>query len=106
MLAALTQTPELALGDDESRKLAEALANVTRHMSLPALSPEKMALGMLFWTAGSIYVPRVMAISARKRGAVPGFAQEGPPAAQEGPPPINPAAPVGSWFMPDAATIQ
>jgi hypothetical protein len=67
MLAAITQTPELALEPEEAERLASALANVTRHYSLPALSPQKMALGMLFWTAGRIYVPKVQAIGRRRQ---------------------------------------
>jgi hypothetical protein len=37
MLAAITQTPELALDDEEAKRLATALTNVTRHYALPVL---------------------------------------------------------------------
>lgn len=69
MLAALTATQELVLTDDEAKRLAGACANVQRHYPLPAISPGKMALGMLFWTAGAIYVPKFKRIAARKAGA-------------------------------------
>lgn len=109
MLAAITQTPEIALQDEQSAKLAEALANVTRHMNLPALSPEKLALGMLFWTAGTIYVPMGLAIAARKSGKAPPAYDPAAPLVAE---PdlttqfVNPAQPAGSWFMPAADQIN
>lgn len=108
MLAAITQTPELVLDDADSAKLATALANVTRHMTLPALSPEKMALGVLVWTAGRIYGPRAMAIAARKRGVATTFARETNPTGQTNEPPqtVNPGNPGGSWFMPEPSMIQ
>ena len=71
MLAALTQTPELALSDEESRKLASALADATKGMSLPALTPQRMAFAVLIWTAATIYGPRVAMISQRRSGKAP-----------------------------------
>jgi len=71
MLAAITQTPQLALKPEEAEKLAAALVNVQQHYKLPALSADKMALGMLFWTAATIYAPRVMAIAAASKGPKP-----------------------------------
>jgi hypothetical protein len=104
MLAALTQTPELALEDDESKALAGALVNVTKHYKIPALSPEKMALGVLVWTAGRIYGPRAMAISARKRGdtAAPASAPPSSARASTMAPQGSQAAgiPTEAWFTP------
>lgn len=68
MLAALTATHELALTDDEAKRLASAAANVQRHYPMPAISPGKMALGMFFWTCGAIYMPKFKRIAARKAG--------------------------------------
>ena len=68
MLAALTATQELVLTDDEAKRLASAAANVQRHYPIPSISPGKMALGMLFWTAGAIYMPKFKRIAARKAG--------------------------------------
>jgi hypothetical protein len=112
MLAAITQCPEIELSDAKSKKLADALANATRHVNLPTLSPERMALAMLFWTAGSIYVPMGIAISKRKKhgGAFqPAQSFENVDAgenivsmAQA----VNPGKPTGSWFMPPAESIN
>jgi hypothetical protein len=103
MLAALTQTPELALGDDDAKRLAGALANVTRHYQLPTLSPERMALAMLVWTAGSIYFPKVRAIAQRKRSgdAVAGDATPSDPRPYAQQDAENVRA--GPWFVAPAA---
>jgi hypothetical protein len=71
LLGALIAAPELMALDakhEKTARMAAALANVTRHYKLPALSPEKLALAMLFWTAGSTYGPVALAIARRKRG--------------------------------------
>lgn len=97
MLAALTQTPELALGTDDAKRLATALANVTRHYKLPVLSPQRMALATLLWTAGSIYLPKARAISARRAGGMHTHDAE-PQNAENvtnGPWPVPPVRP---WF--------
>ena len=98
MLAAITQTPELALDQADAERLSKALSNVSRHYKLPALAPDKMALGMLFWTAGRIYAPRVMAISSRKQGKAPaapaGMTQVHPEAPRPSPAPEPPTP----WF--------
>lgn len=103
MLAALTSTPQIALSDEQAAKLAAALANVTRHMDLPALSPQKMALAMLFWTAGSIYVPMVLSIRAG--------ATASPSTGHNGGPPMDDAVdqtsmPPSPWFTADGAILQ
>lgn len=59
-------TPELALSQDEARRLATAAAEVQRHYTLPALDPGKVALATLVWTAGSIYWPKMRAAQVRK----------------------------------------
>lgn len=99
MLAAVTQTPELALNDDEAKRLAGALHEVTKHYSIPVMNPHHMALAMLFWCSGSIYLPRAKAIAARKAGGQAAQAADAQ-AAQQTPQPqatgnvIQPAA----WF--------
>ena len=50
----------------DAEALASALADVSRHYKLPALSSEKMALAVLLWTAGRIYVPMGLAFVAEK----------------------------------------
>ena len=90
MLAALSQTPELALATDEAERLARALRDVTRHYQVPAVKPAHMALAVLIWTAGSIYVPKAVAIKARFDRPV---SVEMP--ATNAPPPFMPE-PVGS----------
>ena len=67
LLAATLQAPELVLEEGEAKSLATALHNVGKHYTLPIISAEKMALGVLVWTLGKTYFPKVKAISDRKR---------------------------------------
>lgn len=110
MLAALSSCPELDIGSEKSARLAEAVSNATRNINLPELSPERMALAMLVWTAGRTYVPVALAIRARLGGQTPAAAPAPPGAAPPGftPSPGQPVDPSsgGSWIMPDAASIN
>lgn len=73
--------PELALDESEAASLANAVAGVGKHYKLPGVSADKLALGVLVWTAGRIYLPRVAAIKARKMGgAAPTVQPSVPPA--------------------------
>ncbi len=71
MLAVFAAADELRLADDEAKRLATALHDVSKHYRVPMLSPDKMALAVLVWTAGGIYVPKVKAIADRKAGRLP-----------------------------------
>jgi hypothetical protein len=64
MLAALVHVPQLAIGPDQSRDLATALAVVSEHYKLPAVSADKIALASLIWTAGRIYIPIALSINS------------------------------------------
>lgn len=61
----------MSLSEDEAKRLATALAEVQKHYPIPALSPGKVALATLIWTAGALYKPRIGAMLIRKRGGVP-----------------------------------
>lgn len=65
MTAAFTQTPELALEADESKPLAEAVAELAKHYDIPGLDAKAMAWVGLVMVAGKIYVPRAILIKAR-----------------------------------------
>ena len=64
MLAALVHVPQLAIGPEQSRDLATALAVVSEHYKLPAVSADKIALASLIWTAGRIYIPIALSINS------------------------------------------
>lgn len=110
MLAALSSCPELDIGTEKSARLAEAVSNATRNINLPELSPERMAIAMLVWTAGRTYVPVALAIRARLAGERPAASPPPPGPTPPGfrPSPDNPVDPHtgGSWTMPDAASIN
>lgn len=111
MLAALSSCPEIDIGTEKSARLAEAVSNATRNINLPELSPERMALAMLVWTAGRTYVPVALAIRARLAAESQGQAPPAPPGPTPPgfrPAPDNPVDPHtgGSWTMPDAASIN
>lgn len=99
MLAALTSTPELALREEQAKRLAGALAEVGKHHKLPALAPDKMALAMLFWTAGSVYLPMGQAIVARKRGDPPRPDADPSSGLTDTTVFQTPVAPAGPWFQ-------
>ncbi len=111
-LAALAQQPRIAIRQDDSRKLAEALTEVGKHMPLPAVKPHHAALAALVWTAGRIYIPMARDIASAK----PGSGHNG------GPPlddvvtsagghggiatPVSDQEPAGQWFNLDGMPIQ
>lgn len=67
MAAALLAMPEIALSDDEAHRLSRALAAVSKHYGsrIPTIKPHHLALATLVWTAGTIYIPKALAIKAR-----------------------------------------
>ena len=65
LLAAATKADELVLEPDESKPLAEAIAELTKHYDIPGLDAKAMAWVGLIMVAGKVYVPRAMLIKAR-----------------------------------------
>lgn len=65
LLAVSTKTPELALEPDESKPLAQAVAEVAKHYDIPGLDAKTVAWMGLIMVAGKIYVPRAVLISQR-----------------------------------------
>lgn len=65
-LAAIAKAPELALDPAEANKLAEAAAQVQAQYEM-IVDPKILAWGQLVIVAGSIYAPRVIAISMRHK---------------------------------------
>lgn len=66
MLAERTQTPELAITEDEGKAFMEAAQNVMRHYSVETTQKA------LDWTAfvgvaAGMYMPRIAAVGMRKR---------------------------------------
>lgn len=67
MLAAFTSVEELELAEEESKKLAEAIARVQKLYDYKWISDEAAAWGNLIIAAGGIYGPRYMAIRLRQK---------------------------------------
>lgn len=63
-LSAVAKTPELALDQAEAHELAKAAAAVQSFYST-VIDPKIMAWGQLIIVAGSIYAPRLIAVSVR-----------------------------------------
>jgi hypothetical protein len=66
MLAAVTSSPELILSEDESAKLASAVARVNDFYGGTTIPEKYMVWTNLVMACGSIYGPRVISIMARK----------------------------------------
>lgn len=64
MIAVGLKRPEVALTEAESKQLASAMVNVTKHYELDVL-PKQAAWAELIMAIGIIYAPRIVAI-ARK----------------------------------------
>lgn len=67
MLAVICKTPELALSEDESKQLADAVERVNSLYDFSVVSEEAMAWINLAMVGGSIYGPRYIAANIRKR---------------------------------------
>jgi len=65
MLALATKTPELALEDDESKPLAQAVAEVAKHYDIPAISDVAIAWAGLIMVCGKTYGPRYVLVTQR-----------------------------------------
>lgn len=89
MLAERTQTPELAITEDEGKAFMEAAQNVMRHYSVETTQKA------LDWTAfigcaAGMYMPRIAAVGMRKRAS-------GKPRARSS---QTPPAPPGATVVP------
>lgn len=96
-VAAISHTPEFALSDDESKRLAGALVNVSKHYKVPVINPKYVALATLAGVSFSIYKPRVMLLAKPK----PAQQRANPPAPAPTPhvAPVADTAPrVDDWF--------
>lgn len=101
-LATLTQIPELDIGEEKCRRLAVAMNEVQKHYPLPALSPDKLALATLVWTAGTVYRPVIGAVIARKQGRAPEAVIPAPVSTGSAHVPVPTEAPaVSDWFVPE-----
>lgn len=64
-LATMTQTPELALEEEECAKLARAAENVAQHYDLPDLPQKTIDWAYLLYVLALMYGTRLVAIRAR-----------------------------------------
>lgn len=98
MLAAISRTPEFALSEDESKRMASAAADVAKHYNIAA-TEKQMAWLNLAMCGGSIYGPKFFAAKSRMRDE-----------ANSRKKPVSPAAPesqiVPSIFMPVDGSVQ
>lgn len=62
MMHTITQSVLFDIDEDEAAKLAQAVANVTRHYDIPTMAQKTVDWIMLIQTAGATYGPRLMAI--------------------------------------------
>lgn len=69
MLAGIASAPELALTEDESKKMAKAAADVAKHYNFNA-TEKQMAWINLTLCCGSIYGSKFFAYSARSKSDV------------------------------------
>lgn len=69
MLASIVQSPDLAIDEDEAEKLAKGIANVARHYDLPQVAQKTVDWVGLIQVVGTIYGPRFVAASMRRREA-------------------------------------
>ena len=66
MLAMQTNTPELAISEDEGKAFMTAAQNVLRHYSVETTQKTLDTIALLGVTVG-IYAPRFVAINVRRR---------------------------------------
>lgn len=69
MLSQFIGLPELEIDATESKRLSDAVKNVSKHYSYN-LDPKKLAVVELLCVAGGIYGPRVVAIVKRPKTAI------------------------------------
>ena len=87
MGANILAVKELQIDKAEAEKLSEAIQKVAEHYDI-GLDPKKAAIFNLCAVAGSIYVPRVIAVVVSHRAAKPAQVNSAPQAT-----PIRPARP-------------
>lgn len=68
MLAERTETPELAITEDEGKAFMDAAQNVMRHYSVET-TQKALDWTAFVGTAAGMYMPRIAAIGMRKRAS-------------------------------------
>lgn len=68
ILAERTDTPELAITEDEGKQFMQAAQNVMRHYSVES-TQKTLDWVALFGCAGAMYMPRIAAVGMRKRSS-------------------------------------
>lgn len=107
MLAKITDVEELELEHSEAKRLADAIAEMSKHYSV-SMDPKKFALLNLAATAGGIYGSRAVAyaLKRRERGklqAMPAKESEAKPEAPAAAGPDRgawPRTPADLWSQP------
>ena len=98
MGAAALSAPEFELGKDEADRLARAVAEVNKHYPVPMIDPKYVAIGALAVTAFSIYAPRAVAYTSRRKSGR-AFSRADEAAARH----VEPSVPEPGLVMPEAA---
>lgn len=98
MLAAICQTPELALSQPEAEQLANGITNVARHYNAGNISTKMVDWGNLVMVCGMVYGPRIVALGAAKKStskkdAAPVQDKVVAMKTNSGSPPANPSEP-------------
>lgn len=83
MLAERTDTPELAIAEDEGKAFMEAAQNVMRHYSVET-TQKALDWTAFVGTAAGMYMPRMAAIGMRKRATRQPRARAASPAPVQG----------------------
>lgn len=97
LLAERTGTPELVIAPDEAKQFMGAAQNVMRHYSVETTQKTLDWIAFMGVAAG-MYMPRMVAVSVRRRGGAPSPRPR--PGAAPGPAPA-PAAPAPITIQPD-----
>ncbi len=88
-LATMTEIKRFELEQRQANALAKAIHGANEHVKIPILTGKYMALAVLAWTAGRIYLPMAKDIIA-ERAQPP---RPSPGVAASPPPPVNQTAP-------------
>jgi hypothetical protein len=64
-LAIMAKAPELALEPDESKPLAESLAELSKHFPMPDISEKAIAIVAVCVVASKVYIPKAILIKQR-----------------------------------------
>ena len=66
LVAAFTQTPEIALTQEQGKALGDAMNEVSKHFTIPIIDPKWIAVGNLCAVMGKTYYEKAQQIRARK----------------------------------------